>query len=204
MESALVIINTEKSVALIAELLRAHSVFDVVHARSAGEARRMLLERDFDLVVINAPMPDETGESLARQVAARGIGQVILIVKSEIFESVAAVCEQDGVLTVARPVGREMFFQVLSLAEAMHARLKKARFEDKSLKQKIDTIRIIDRAKSVLITSRGMSEHEAHRYIEKKAMDTRTSKCAIGKRIINDYENGTEGAECVRHGQGHN
>ena len=189
MESALIITSTEKSFASIAELLRAHSVFDVLYANSGGKGRRLLMERDFELVFINAPLPDESGEDLARQVAAGERSQVILAVKSEIFEPVSAVCEGDGVFTIAKPISKEILRQVLSLARTMRSRILKVQVENESLKQRIEDIRTIDRAKNILISSTGMSEHEAHRYIEKRAMDTRTSKRAVSEIIIYDYEN---------------
>ena len=212
MESALIITSTEKSFVFIAELLCAHSnivsaiktkdansragiktsSISIVHAHSGGEGRRVLLERNFNFVIISAPLSDETGENLARQIAISEVSQVILAVNSELYGQVSAVCEKDGVLTVANPINREIFRQALSLAKTVQRRLARIQDENESLKQKIDNIRIIDRAKSILISSCRMSEHEAHRYIEKKAMDTRSSKRAISERIIYDYEYGAE------------
>ncbi len=179
MKSALIVTDTQKSAAFIAEFLSAHFFTDISFARSGGEARRTLLERDFDLVVINAPLRDETGENLARRTALKEIGQVILLVKSEVYEMVAPSCENDGVLTVAKPLSRDAFRQALSLARSAGARLAKARTENESLKQKIETIRLVDRAKHILIASCGMSEQEAHRYIEKRAMDLRALPSAL-------------------------
>ena len=193
MESALIITTTEKSFAFIAELLRAHSAFNIVHVHSCGEGRRLLVERDFDFVIINSPLSDETGENFARQIAISEVSQVILAVNSEIYEQVSAVCEKDGVLIVAIPINKEIFRQALSLAKTIRGRLARVQSENEDLKQKIDNIRIIDRAKNILISSCRMSEHEAHRHIEKKAMDTRTSKRAVSEKIIHDYENGPEG-----------
>ena len=190
MESALIITSTEKSSAIFAELLRAHS--SIVHVHSCGEGRRLLLDRDFDIVIISAPLPDETGENLARQIAISGTSQVILAVNSEIYEEVSSICESDGVLTVAKPISKEIFRQALSLAKTMKGRFTKIQDENENLKQKIDNIRIIDRAKNILISSCRMSEHEAHRHIEKTAMDTRTSKRAVSERIIHDYEYGPD------------
>ena len=189
MESALIITSTEKDFVFITELLRAH--FDIVSVYSCGDGRRKLIEKKFDFVIINAPLPDETGETLARQIAMSETSQVILAVKSEIYEEVSAICEKDGVLTISKPINKEIFRQGLSLAKTMRARFLKFQSENESLKQKIDNIRIIDRAKNILISSTRMSEHEVHRYIEKKAMDTRTSKRAVSERIIHDYEYGS-------------
>ena len=191
MENALIITSTENSYAHIAGLLRASSLLKISRAQSCGEGRRLLMERNFDCTIIIAPLPDETGENLARQIALSESGQVILAVNSEIYEQVSAVCERDGVITLAKPVNRDLFRQALSMIRTMLARLSSVKSENESLKQKIDTIRIIDRAKNILISSCRMSEHEAHRYIEKRAMDTRSSKYAVSERIIYDYENGT-------------
>ena len=192
MESALIITSTEKELASIAELLRAYSVSDIVNVRFGCEGRRLLVERDFDFVIISAPLPDETGETLARQIAISGVSQVILIVKNEIYEEVSAVCENDGVLTVAKPINNEIFRQALGLAKTMRNRFSKFRSENENLKQKIDDIRIVNRAKNILISSDGMTEQEAHRFIEKKAMDTRRSRRFVAEGIINDYENPTK------------
>ena len=190
MESALIFTSTEKSFASIADLLRAHFIFDLVHVYSAGEGRRILLERDFDFVFISAPLPDENGEGLARQIAASELSQVILAVNSEIYEAVSSICEKEGVFTISKPIHREILRQALSLAKTMNARLSHVKSENESLKKKIDYIRIIDRAKSILISSTRMSEHEAHRFIEKRAMDTRSSKRAVSEEILHDYEYG--------------
>ena len=191
MESALIITSSEISFVFIAELLRAHSSIDIIHMRSGGEGRRLLLERDFDFVFISAPLPDESGENLARQIAISDVSQVILAVKREIYEPVSAICEKDGVLTIAKPINKEIFRQAFSLAKTMRARLSFIRSENEDLKQKINHIRIIDRAKNILISSCRMSEHEAHRHIEKRAMDSRSSKREICERIIHYYEYGT-------------
>ncbi|MCL2062290.1 MAG: ANTAR domain-containing protein [Firmicutes bacterium] len=192
MKSALIVTHTEKSAAFVAEQLFACAVTEHTVASSGGEARRILLEKDFDLVFINSPLNDETGEALARRIALKEISQVILAVKTELYEMVSAVCENDGVLTVAKPLSREMFRQALSLARASKARLLKIQTENESLKEKIETIKIVDRAKSILIASCGMTEQEAHRYIEKKAMDTRTSRRLVAERMIKDYEEPSE------------
>ena len=192
METALIITSTKNKFTLLTELLREHSAIETIHVQSCSHGRRLLLERFFDIVIVNSPLPDETGESLARQIALNESSQVILIVKSENYEQVSAVCEKDGVLTIAEPINKELFRQALSLVKSIRTRLMIVKSENDSLKLKIDNIRIIDRAKNILISSCRMSEHEAHRHIEKMAMDTRCSKRDVSEKIINDYENGPE------------
>ena len=111
MESALVVSYTGKSTAFFTEMLNAACVNQITTLSSVGEAQRSLLERDFDLVLVNAPLRDESGEKFSRYIASKGTSQVILVVRSEHFDAVSAVCENDGVLVVSKPVNRaEQFF----------------------------------------------------------------------------------------------
>jgi len=189
MESALIVTSTQKSIDFFTEMLNEASITNIVTVHSCGEARRLFLERDFDLVVINAPLRDESGESLARYIASKGISQVILVVKSEYFEDVSAQTEEDGVLTVAKPINKSLFWATLKLAKSASVRLKRMQAENSKLKQKIEDIRIIDRAKCLLISYLKLSEQEAHRFLEKQAMDMRVTKRAVAEGILKMYEN---------------
>ncbi len=188
MGRTLIVSQTEKGVAYFTEMLQAASDDSIVASPSCGEARRLLFERDFDLVIINAPLRDESGEQLARHLASKAVSQVILVVKSELFDAVSAVCEDDGVLVVAKPINRAIFWSALKLAKSTQSRLRRMREENSKLKQKIEDIRIVDRAKYILISYLSMSEQEAHRYMEKQAMDMRTSKRAVAEGILTTYE----------------
>ena len=189
MESALIVSATTKSVAYLSELVSAASFNQVISLPSCGEARRLLLERDFDLVIINAPLKDESGESLARHVATKGMSQVILIVDSEFCEAVSEINENEGILTISKPLDKAIFWAMLKLANVTHNRLRNINAENAKLKQRIEDIRIVDRAKCLLISHLSMSEQDAHRLIEKQAMDLRASKRSIAEGIIKIYEN---------------
>lgn len=188
MESALLVSYTEKSVALLTELLSEASIGKVVALSSCGEARRLLVDREFDLVIINAPLRDESGETFARHIATTGMAQVILIVGTEHFDAVSAVCENDGVLVVAKPINKTVLWSALKLVRAAQSRLMRMQAENSKLKQKIEDIRIVDRAKCLLVFHRSFSETQAHRFIEKQAMDMRLSRRTIAEGIIQTYE----------------
>ncbi|MCL2106761.1 MAG: ANTAR domain-containing protein [Oscillospiraceae bacterium] len=189
MESALIVSRTEKSTAFFLDVLRAASIHQTAAVSSCGEARRLLLERSFDLVIVNALLRDESGERFSRDIASTGTAQVILLVKNEYFDPVSAVCENDGVLTIAKPVNKTVFWSALMLAKSAHHKIRRVQAENARLQQKIKDIRIVDRAKCTLISRLGMSEQEAHRYLEKQAMNTRRSRREIAERIIEAYEN---------------
>ncbi len=171
------------------KILNEASVADITTVSNAGEARRLLLEKDFDLCIINAPLPDEFGGNIAVNIAANGISEVILIVKSEYFDEISEKVEDFGVITIAKPISKTLLWNAIKLAQATHKRIKAVQNENKKLVQKIEDIRIVDRAKCILIPHLSMSEPEAHRYIEKQAMDMRVTRREIAEKILRTYEN---------------
>ena len=188
MDSALIVSSSTIGITFINEMLNAASIREIAAAKSCGEARRLLLEREFDLVVVNAPLSDESGEDLSRYVASKSMSQVILIVKSEYFDEVSAICEGDGVLTVSKPVNRTVLWSAIKLASSAQKQVRRVQDENNKLKQKIEDIRIVDRAKCLLISYLKMSEQEAHRHIEKQAMDLRSTRRIVAEGILKTYE----------------
>ena len=188
-DTVLIVSCSEKSVALFSEALTIASINQIAVIGSAGEARRALLEKDFDIVIIDAPLADESGESLARNIAVKGLSQVILAVNNEHFNAVSAVCQKDGVLTISKPFDKNFFWSALSLARSVSSKLRRMQSENGKLKQRIEDIRLIDRAKCVLISYLNLTEQEAHRFIEKQAMDLRSTKKSIAEEILKTYAN---------------
>lgn len=187
MENALIVSCTEKGVHFFSDELHKAKINHITVLHSSTEARRLLLEKDFDIIIVDSPLKDESGENFSRFVASKSLTQVILAVSSEHFNAVAAVCEEDGVLTISKPVSKEYFWSALSLAKSASSRIKRIQAENTKLKQKIEDIRLIDRAKCLLISYVKLSEQEAHRFIEKQAMDLRSSKITIAQEIIKTY-----------------
>ena len=162
MERILLVSATEKSRTMLSQFLTSCGVqAQLAPASSGAEARRMLVDGLFDLVLINTPLPDEFGHDMAQQAANDTLSGVILLAKAEIADSVAEKVEDDGVFVVPKPLSRVLFMQ-----------------------KRIEDIRQVDRAKCLLIECCGMTEPEAHSYIEQQAMNQRRSKRDIAEDII--------------------
>lgn len=189
MDSALIVSNSKKIIESIAEILAQASVTSISTVSNGGEARRMLIEKDFDLYIVNTPLPDEFGESLALNIASKGISVVILIVRAELYDEISEGVEDYGVLTIARPISRSLFWNALKLAIATHKKVKAFHDENTKLIQKMEDIKIVEKAKFVLISSLSLTESEAHRYIEKKAMDMRITRRKVAEEILRTYDN---------------
>lgn len=188
MENALIVSSADKSTSVLTEMLKTAFCETICISKTAGEARRLLLERDFDLVLINSPLNDETGERLAIHIASKDMAQVILLTGSESFDEMSAATENAGVLVVQKPIEKSFFWAALKLARAAISRIKKVQSENQKLKQKIEDIKIINRAKFILVSHLKMDEQEAHRFIEKQAMDIRESRVEIAKGILKMYD----------------
>lgn len=185
--SVLIVSGTQAGAAHLTELLSPQEFSPVSCVFNGGDARRILLQNAFDLAVINTPLPDEFGQELARHAAELGLGTMV-IVKSEIFEALSMELSLHGILTVPKPVSRAMFFQALRLMTATLSRVRDFEEENRKLREKMEELRLVARAKCILVEYLRMSEQQAHRYIEKQAMDMRTSKRSIAERILKTYD----------------
>ena len=167
MERILVVSSTDKSHAMLAQFLVSCGVQSQLYRAKAGsEARRALVDGEFDLVLVNTPLPDEFGHELAQLAAGETTAGVILLAKAEIADSVAEKVEDDGVFVVPKPLSRVLFMQALRMTRAARSRLSGLQNENRRLQKRIEDIRLVDRAKCLLIECCGMSEPEAHSYIE--------------------------------------
>ena len=91
-------------------------------------------------------------------------------------------------LVIEKPVNRQMFFKSIRMAGVQQSRMTGLQRENKKLRDKIEEIRTVDRAKCLLIQFEAMTETQAHRYIEKQAMDLRVPRRRIAEDILHQYE----------------
>lgn len=94
-----------------------------------------------------------------------------------------AVWHIDGAKAAFAP----LFYQALHLLIATQNRWQRFDRENQKLRTKMEEVRIVARAKCILVEYLRMSEQQAHRYIEKQAMDMRTSKKDVAENILKTY-----------------
>lgn len=170
-----------------AALLPPGRYWPVDTVRSVAQARRVLLEREYDIVLINAPLPDDAGVRLAIDVCG-GQGGALLFLKGEHYEETQARVTEYGVLTLAKPASTALVAQSLRNLCAMRERMRRMQEKQAGVEEKIAEIRLVNHAKWLLIEHLGISEAEAHRRLEKQAMDTRTSKREVAAEVVHSYE----------------
>ena len=188
--SVLIVSSAEKASTYLSEHLKPQQYSPVTVVKSGSEARRTISEAGFDLIIINAPLLDEFGHELAVFFTEQSVAGILLLVKNDVFQEAAYRVEEYGVLTLAKPLSRPLEDQSLHLIAATREKLRKLETKKEKLQVKIQEIRLIDRAKLALVEYLNMSEAQAHRYIEKQAMDMRKTKRAVAESILRTYESG--------------
>lgn len=179
--------NTKGGVAL-AQLLKGYAYTTIDTVSSAAQARRKLTAGAYDLVLVNTPLSDEQGQDFAVAAAQASDAGVLLLVKNDIMGPVIAKAEGEGVFVLSKPIHRSDFFRTLHIAEGCRKRMRASQAEAEKLKKKLEEARLVGTAKCLLVENQKMTEQEAHRYIEKQAMDERVTRMEIAKQVIFRYQ----------------
>ncbi len=189
MKKALLISHSEKGAASLCEIIKNEQYNDITVLGSAAKAREIKNGDDYDLICINAPLGDENGIELSRDFALATRACVVIIVPQKNAGSIHDLLVEQGVLVISKPINKHLFHHFLQFAECFKMRMLRYTQENDNLRHMVEDIKIINRAKLLLITCLNMTETQAHRYLEKQAMDLRISKLKVAKQVIQTYEN---------------
>ncbi|MGN0754065.1 MAG: antitermination regulator, partial [Aristaeellaceae bacterium] len=122
--SVLLVSASEKFNTTIMPLLPATDYWPVNTAKSVGEAQRRLLEESYDIVLINAPLPDDFGMRLAIDTCSNSGAGVLLLVKNDHYSEIDAKVVTYGVMTLSKPTSLQMIAQSLRVLCATRERLR--------------------------------------------------------------------------------
>ena len=150
-------------------------------------AKRALAERAFDFVIINSPLPDDIGTRFAIDTGSSKETVVLLMVRAELQEEIYDKVAEHGVFVLPKPTSKPTMAVALSWLSSAREKLRKTEKKTLSIEEKMEEIRIVNRAKWILIRELKLDEPEAHRYIEKQAMDRCISKRIVAEEIIKTY-----------------
>ncbi|MGN0819114.1 MAG: ANTAR domain-containing response regulator [Christensenellaceae bacterium] len=154
---------------------------------NVSSAKRSLLERTYDLAIINTPLSDEFGTRFSVDASSEHNLIAMLVVKGDVYEGVYDKVLDFGVYVMPKPVTTPQMIQSLRWMCATKERLRRFEKKTMTLEEKMGEIRLVNHAKWILIENLKMTEADAHRYIEKQAMDRCVSRREIAENIINTY-----------------
>lgn len=146
----------------------------------------------FDSVIISTPLSDEFGLDLVAEIAKDTKNGVVVLAKREIADEVQKKIRFTGAFVLPRPFNKALLIQTIKLAEVAHIGMAKLEEENRQLSQQLSDMKIVNRAKSMLMQYLNLTEEQAHRHIQKQAMDLRKTQRAVAEDILKTYQNTKE------------
>lgn len=185
--SILIVSAADSFTSAFADLLPEARYSPVDTVTSISVAKRVLAEKSFDFVIINAPLPDDVGARFAIDTCTTRQSAVLLLVKNDIHAGIHDKVAEYGVFTLPKPISKATMTHALNWLESARERLRQFEKKSTSIEDKMAEIRLVNKAKWLLISELHMSEPDAHRYVEKQAMDRCVSRRCIAEEIIRTY-----------------
>ncbi len=189
-----ILIADDESIILmdLREMLNNLGYLVVGEANDGRSAVNMARELRPDLVIMDIKMPDMDGIEAASVLTEEKIAPVLLLTAYSQEDLIERATDAGVVGYLVKP------FRESNLAPAIEVTL--ARFEEfeavqkevDDLKEALETRKLVDRAKGILMDSQGLSEHEAFRRIQKMSMNTRRPMKEIAEAIILTHDMGEE------------
>ena len=178
--SVLVVTKDIKTSTLISAML-VPPMFDVILAEDFNEARRLCNERVFNIVIVD--FSDGEGTDFAVDISSC-TSTILLLAPTQFFDQLSYRVEPYGILTITSPFDQFYFYNMIKIAIAVQYKVQVLSSQTIKLKEKMEEIRIVNRAKMLLMQNKEMSEQEAHRFLEKQAMDRSMKRIAVADEII--------------------
>ena len=185
--SVLVVSSTENFNSAMASMLPKGRFQPIVNASTVAAAQRAVAERGFDFVIINAPLKDDLGMRFAIDCSTSHNALVLFLIQNEIHGEVYSKVAQHGVFTLQKPMSKQSMDNALRWLMTVKCKMSGVEKKTTKIEDKMDEIRFVNKAKWLLISNEGLLEPEAHRYLEKEAMNRCVSKKQIAEEIIEKY-----------------
>lgn len=185
MEKILVVSSNKSASEALVAFLRDSFRCTPYHVESAYQAKVFLgSEPSVELAVINSPLIDESGYELAEYIIEKTAANCIFMIKDEQVEKIMGRAEKCGIIVVGKPFSRTLLYQLIKTIDIAVNRSLKLYRENLRLEEKISEIQTVDKAKFMLMQYKGMTEEEAHTYLEQYAMNKRKKKSLAALAVI--------------------
>jgi len=164
------------------------SGYEVVGEAADGEeAVKLATELRPDLIVMDIKMPKLDGISATEKIAELKIPVVLLTAFSQ-SDLVKRAAEAGAMAYVTKPFKPTDLLPALQIALSRHEEITALESEIADITERLETRKLMDRAKSALQTKMNLTEPEAFRWIQKASMDRRLSMAQVAKTVIEQLE----------------
>lgn len=186
MNKAIIISQPDITADTARQTLRSLGFDNISELISGAKARRLLRsEAPPDIIIINAPLSDEFGTELAEEYSAETDSEIILLCSADIADELADKLSPYDILVLSKPVNRDTLRDGIRLLNTEFTPFSDVKESDEVMKR-INDIRLVGKAKAMLMKYLHFTEPQAHRYLEKKAMNDRCTRHETAEKIIAD------------------
>ncbi|MFJ1591272.1 ANTAR domain-containing response regulator [Kitasatospora albolonga] len=177
------------------EMLEEEGYSVVGEAGDGQQAVELAREHKPDLVILDVKMPVLDGISAAEKIAEESIAPVLMLTAFSQRDLVERARDAGAMAYLVKPFSKSDVVPAIEMAVSRFAELKALESEIADLSQRLETRKLVDRAKSILQTDYGLSEPAAFRWIQKTSMDRRMSMQQLAEALIADAEEKKKAAE---------
>ncbi|QDY76254.1 ANTAR domain-containing response regulator [Streptomyces qinzhouensis] len=168
------------------EMLEEEGYTVVGEAGDGQKAVDLAREHRPDLVILDVKMPVLDGISAAEKIAGESIAPVLMLTAFSQRDLVERARDAGAMAYLVKPFSKSDVVPAIEMAVSRFAELKALEKEVADLAQRLETRKLVDRAKSVLQTEYGLAEPAAFRWIQKTSMDRRLSMQQVAEAVIAD------------------
>jgi response regulator NasT len=166
--------------------------FDVVGEAADGEqAVALATELQPDLVICDIKMPKLDGIQAAAQITEARIAPVVMLTAFSQRDLVERARDAGAMAYLVKPFQKRDLLPAIEMATSRFAEIRALEAEVTDLRERLEARKVIERAKGTLMTKHGLSEPEAFRWIQRAAMDNRTSMRSVAELVLSGDAPGT-------------
>jgi response regulator NasT len=159
--------------------------FDVVGEAADGEqAVALANELKPDLVICDVKMPKMDGIAAAAQITEARIAPVVMLTAFSQRDLIERARDAGAMAYLVKPFQKRDLLPAIEMAASRFAEIRALESEVTGLRERLEARKLIERAKGALMTKHGLSEPEAFRWIQRAAMDNRTSMRAVAELVL--------------------
>lgn len=158
---------------------------DVVgEAANGEEAVKMARQLQPEFIIMDVKMPVMDGLTAAKIIAEENIAPVLLLTAYSQQDIVEKASDAGVIAYLVKPIREDQLFPAMEIAAKRFTEMQQLNLELAQLKDSLETRKLLDRAKGILMTAHGMTEQEAYRKMQQFSMAKRISLKSLAERII--------------------
>ncbi|NKE56995.1 response regulator [Lentzea sp. PSKA42] len=171
----------------LVEMLREEGYEVAGEAADGEEAIKLANELNPDLVILDVKMPKVDGIEAAQQIAGNRIAPVVILTAFSQRDLVERARDAGAMAYLVKPFAKRDLVPAIELAISRFSELAALEQEVAGLTERLETRKVVERAKGILMTKQGLSEPEAFRWVQRTAMDRRTTMKAVAEAVIENF-----------------